>query len=108
MKITVTAEKLDINSKETKPLILRDINVGMYNYGDYSKLVFLKSREGRILGDLENYICGLLHNYFKVDVLTSDDVLKLEKLCEEKEHCTLEKWINNTLYELSKNYIERE
>lgn len=105
MKVTVTSERLDINSKERKDLILRDINVGTYNYGDYSKLVFLKSREGRMLGDLENYICGLLHNYFKVDVLTSDDVLKLEKLCIEKEYCTLEEFINRQLKELTKKYV---
>lgn len=108
MQITVKSELIDVKSTEMKKLYLRNVYIGEYSYGDYSKLVRIKANNNHFLGSFENYICGLIHNYFKIDVLNKNDVKNAMELCKEKEHIELIDWINQQLYALIKDYKNYE
>lgn len=43
MRITVKNELIDVKSTEMKKLYLRNVYIGEYSYGDYSKLVRIKA-----------------------------------------------------------------
>lgn len=108
MRITVKNELIDVKSTEMKKLYLRIVYIGEYSYGDYSKLVRIKANNNHFLGSFENYICGLIHNYFKIDVLNENDVKNAINLCKEKEQIELIDWINQQLYVLIKDYKNYE
>ena len=108
MKLTVTSENLAINSKERRKLILRGITIGTYDYGDYSKYALIRIQNRNPIGKFENCVCGFISKHFGIPMNDANDVNYAIKICKDKYNCTLEDWVNNTLYELSKNYIERE
>jgi hypothetical protein len=98
MKVMFESEQLDINSTEMKPMILRGVNIGEYSYGLYSKLQKKEIRERKdIIVSFENYICGIIHDYFQIDVLTANDVKNAEKICQEKFSISLNEWVNKEL-----------
>ena len=106
MKVTVKSETLNPNSIEKRDLYLRNKYIGQYDYGVYSKIVLLKARKHELLPNYENFICGILHKYFNVDILNKKDVENVMKLCKEKEHIDLIDLVNNMLQEESKKYYE--
>lgn len=106
MKVTVKSETLNPNSIEKRDLYLRDKYVGQYDYGVYSKIVLLKAKKQELLPDYENFICGMIHKHFNVDILNKKDIENVMKLCKEKEHINLIDWVNNMLQEESKKYYE--
>ena len=96
MKVTFKKETLNPNSIEKRDLYLRDKYVGQYDYGVYSKIVLLKAKKQELLPDYENFICGMIHKH---------DIEKAEKICIEKENCSLINWINDELKKLGDNYV---
>jgi predicted HicB family RNase H-like nuclease len=98
MKVTFKSETLNPNSTEMKPMILRGENVGEYSYGLYSKLQKQNMKENHdTLGVFENYICGMIHKHFNINVITANDVKNAKKICQEKYGISLNEWINQEL-----------
>lgn len=105
MKVTFKKETLNPNSIEKRDLYLRDKYVGQYDYGVYSKIVLLKAKKQELLPDYENFICGMIHKYFNIEIDNKHDIEKAEKICIEKENCSLINWINDELKKLGDNYV---
>jgi hypothetical protein len=100
MEVSIRIDHLDINSTEKMPLVLRGVNVGEYSWAQYSKLMKQYMQKEEPFGSFENFICGMLHEEFNVDILTADDAKRIEIICFEKTGKTIEQWIHDKLEEV--------
>lgn len=107
MKVMIDREKLDVNSFENRELYLKGQYVGTYNYGLYSKVIYVRAFiDNKPIGIFENFICGLLHKYFEVEIDNSADVISVMNLCKIKEKMELIDWINRELLKIGNRYDE--
>lgn len=79
MKIEIELNNMDINDKSQNDLILRGVNVGKYNEGLYNRweLKYIE-KNNDVIADIENYVCGLIHDKLKIPVETAQDVIKAD------------------------------
>ena len=90
MKVTMQRIKIDENSTEMDELTLRGVKVGEYSHGLFSKWhnSYLNNKDV-FPPSLDLYVCRKLHEKFKTDVITKEDIFKVSKLCKEKFNQTL-------------------
>jgi hypothetical protein len=97
-------KKLNINSNERKDLILKGKTIGTYNYGTYSKLAIMRAKAHKPIINYEDFICGLIHRYFEIEIDNTNDIENAMRLCKEREDIELIDWITDTLNEMSASY----
>jgi hypothetical protein len=97
-------KKLNINSNERKDLILKGKTIGTYNYGTYSKLAIMRAKAHKPIINYEDFICGLIHRYFEIEIDNANDIENAMRLCKEREDIELIDWITDTLNEMSASY----
>lgn len=47
----------------------------------------------------------MIHKHFNIEIDNKHDIEKAEKICIEKENCSLINWINDELKKLGDNYV---
>lgn len=108
MQMIFEKKKLNINSNERKDLILKGKTIGTYNYGTYSKLAIMRAKAHKPIINYEDFICGLIHRYFEIEIDNANDIENAMRLCKEREDIELIDWINQQLYVLIKDYKNYE
>jgi len=104
MQMIFEKKKLNINSNERKDLILKGKTIGTYNYGTYSKLAIMRAKAHKPIINYEDFICGLIHRYFEIEIDNTNDIENAMRLCKEREDIELIDWITDTLNEMSASY----
>lgn len=104
MQMIFEKKRLDINSNERKDLILKGKTIGTYNYGTYSKLAIMRAKAHKPIINYEDFICGLIHRYFEIEIDNANDIKNAMRLCKERENIELIDWITDTLNEMSASY----
>ena len=104
MQMCSVHSKLNINSNERKDLILKGKTIGTYNYGTYSKLAIMRAKAHKPIINYEDFICGLIHRYFEIEIDNANDIENAMRLCKEREDIELIDWITDTLNEMSASY----
>ncbi|MFR4368858.1 MAG: hypothetical protein ACLT4F_08775 [Clostridia bacterium] len=104
MQMIFEKKKLNINSNERKDLILKGKTIGTYNYGTYSKLAIMRAKAHKPIINYEDFICGLIHRYFEIEIDNANDIENAMRLCKEREDIELIDWITDTLNEMSASY----
>ena len=106
MKVFYGSEKLDVNSIEMKKLYIKDVYLGDYSYGLYSKLQLVlidcqNSGEStlRSISGMNTYINGVIYKTFGLDIWELENPMDIKVIIQEKTDKSFNEWLEYTLKE---------
>jgi hypothetical protein len=75
VKMELEFDDMDVNDTSERELVMRGLPVGKYVAGKYYawELDFM-NRENRAITSIGNYVCGLLHYKYKIEIDNAEDV----------------------------------
>ncbi|MCR4618700.1 MAG: hypothetical protein K5669_11030 [Lachnospiraceae bacterium] len=82
MKVTFSHEVFNPDSEERIPLIIKDVNVGDYSFGTYSKWMINRiDKNMRDIPDIPTYLCWLIRDNFGIEMRDTNKILEAKDLC---------------------------
>ena len=113
MKVFFEAEDLDPNSKEMKKLYIKDVHLGEYNYGLYSRLrqalidcsSMVPGSKLRSISGMNTYVNGIIYHTFNINVWDLDNPIEIKGFIEKTTGLDFNEWLE---IELNKKLAEAQ
>jgi hypothetical protein len=85
VKMELEFDDMDINDTSERELVMRNLPVGTYIVGKYNawELDYMDKNK-RAITSIGNYVCGLLHHKYNIEIDNADDVRKAQDILKEE------------------------
>jgi phage gp29-like protein len=98
VKMEMEFDDMDVNDTSERELVMRNLPVGKYIVGrcnaweqDYMR------KNNRAITSIGNYVCGLLHRKYNIEIDNADDVRKAQDILQKEYGLTIIDCFNRLL-----------
>lgn len=106
MKVFIESENFDPNSNEMKKLYIKDMYLGDYSYGTYSKLQLaliecesIEESELSVITGMNSYVNGIMYCILGIDAWDYNSPEEIRSLIFKKTGKNFNDWLNDVLEE---------